>query len=161
MRFMRRFNLADPSFTYDSADPEGFRAGLFRMGPDAEAKDTGTSLYDLPPGQALCPYHYEYGEEEWMLVLEGRPHLRTPDSTEQLDQLDVVFFPTGPEGGHKIWNETDSSVRVLMWSSVVFPTATAYADSDKVGLWNRDKSEDLMVRRSSGVEYYDGETHPH
>jgi uncharacterized cupin superfamily protein len=161
MRRMRRFNLADPAFTYDSADPEGFRAGLFRMGPDAGAKDTGTSLYELPPGQALCPYHYEYGEEEWMLVVEGRPHLRTPDGTEQLDRLDVAFFPTGPEGGHKIWNETDSPVRVLMWSSVVFPTATAYPDSDKVGVWTRDKSEDLMVRRSSGVEYYDGETHPH
>lgn len=158
---MRRFNLADPSFTYDPEDPEGFRAGLFRMGPNAGAEDTGTSLYDLPPGQALCPYHYEYGEEEWMLVLEGRPHLRTPDGTEQLDQLDVAFFPTGPEGAHKIWNETDSPVRVLMWSSVVFPTATAYPDSDKVGLWMPDKSEDLMVRRSSRVEYYDGETHPH
>lgn len=100
---MRRFNLSEPNFTHDPTDPEGFRAGLFRMGPDAGAKETGTSLYELPPGQALCPYHYEYGEEEWMLVVEGRPHLRTPEGTEQLDQLDVVFFPKGPEGGHKIW----------------------------------------------------------
>jgi uncharacterized cupin superfamily protein len=157
MRGMRRFNLSDPSFSHDPTDPEGFRAGLFRMGPDAGAEDTGTSLYELPPGQALCPYHYEYGEEEWLLVVEGRPHLRTPDGTEQLDQLDVVFFPKGPEGAHGISNETDAPVRVLMWSSVVYPTATAYPDSDKVGLWMRDKAEDLMVKRSSGVEYYDGE----
>jgi uncharacterized cupin superfamily protein len=156
---MRRVNIANPNFTYDPTDPEGFRAGLFRMGPDAGAKDTGTSLYDLPPGQALCPYHYEYGEEEWMLVVEGRPHVRTPDGTEQLERLDVAFFPKGPEGGHKIWNETDETVHVLMWSSVVVPTATAYPDSDKVGVWTEDKAEDLMVRRSSGVEYYDGEAH--
>jgi uncharacterized cupin superfamily protein len=59
---MRRFNLSRPNYTYDPTDPEGFRAGLFRMGPDAGAEDTGTSLYELPPGQALCPYHYEHGE---------------------------------------------------------------------------------------------------
>jgi uncharacterized cupin superfamily protein len=154
---MRRINLSHPSVSYDSDDPEGFRAGMLRIGPDLGAKDTGSTLYVLPPGQALCPYHYEYGEEEWLMVLEGRPHLRTPDGTEQLDPLDVVFFPKGPDGGHKAWNETDEEVRVLMWSSVVYPTATAYPDSDKVGIWTGDKAEDLMARRSSNVEYYDGE----
>ena len=44
-----------------------------------------------------------------------------------------------------------------MWSTVVTPTATAYPDSDKVGIWTGDKAEDLIVRRSSGVDYYDGE----
>jgi hypothetical protein len=54
---MRRFSLSDPTFGYDSADPEGFRAGMFRMGPGAGAKETGTSLYELPQWEALCPYH--------------------------------------------------------------------------------------------------------
>jgi hypothetical protein len=30
-------------------------------------------------------------------------------------------------------------------------------DSDKVGVGTHDRAEDLMVRRASGVEYYDGE----
>jgi uncharacterized cupin superfamily protein len=154
---MPRLNLADPTFTYDPTDPEGFKAGLFRMGPQLGATETGTSLYELPPGQALCPYHYEHGEEEWLLVVEGRPHLRTPDGTEQLARFDVVFFPKGPEGAHKIWNETDEPAHVLMWSSVVYPTVTVYPDSDKVGVWTADKGEDLMVERSSGVDYYRGE----
>jgi uncharacterized cupin superfamily protein len=156
--FMRRLNLSNPDLSYDSDDPEGFRAGMFRMGPQLGAQDTGTTLYELPPGQALCPYHYEYGEEEWLFVLGGRPHVRTPDGTEQLDRADLVFFPKGPDGGHKVWNETDEPVRVVMWSSVVYPTATAYPDSDKVGVWTGDRAEDLLARRSSKVEYYDGET---
>ena len=155
---MRHFNLSDPDLLYDSTDPEGFRAGMFRMGPDLGAKETGTTLYHLPPGEALCPYHYEYGEEEWLLVLEGRPHLRTPEGTEQLDRLDVVFFPKGPDGAHKVWNESDEPVRVLMWSTVVYPSATSYPDSDKIGVWTGFKPEDVMVKRSSNVEYYDGET---
>ena len=51
---------------------------MLRFGPQVGATRTGTSVYELPPGQAICPYHYEYGEEEWLLVLVGRPTLRTP-----------------------------------------------------------------------------------
>lgn len=154
---MRRVSISDPSFTYDPEDAEGFRAGMFRFGPSLGAERTGTTLYELPPGEAVCPYHYEYGEEEWLLVLAGRPSVRDPEGTEQLEPFDVVFFPTGPAGAHQIRNDTDEPARVLMWGMVVTPTATAYPDSDKVGIWTGDKAEDLIVRRSSGVEYYDGE----
>ena len=154
---MRRVRLADPDLVHDPDDPPGFRSGLFRPGPQLGAKETGASLYELPPGQAICPYHYEYGEEEWALVLEGRPCVRTPDGTEQLEPLDLVFFPRGPDGAHQIRNDTDSDARVLMWSTVVYPTATAYPDSDKVGIWTGDRAEDLMTTRSSKVDYYHGE----
>jgi uncharacterized cupin superfamily protein len=154
---MLRVSLADPTFEQDPEDPEGFRAGLFRPGPRLGASESGASLYELPPGQAICPYHYEYGEEEWVLALEGRPSVRTPEGTEQLEPLDLVFFPKGPEGAHQVRNDTDDTVRVLMWSTIVTPSATAYPDSDKVGVWTGIKPENLMVRRSSDVDYYDGE----
>jgi hypothetical protein len=44
-----------------------------------------------------------------------------------------------------------------MWSEVVFPTASAYPDSGKVGVWTGDEAEDLVVRREAAVDYYDGE----
>jgi hypothetical protein len=37
------------------------------------------------------------------------------------------------------------------------PSATAYPDSDKVGVWTGIKPENLIVERSSGVDYYRGE----
>jgi uncharacterized cupin superfamily protein len=154
---MRRVNLSNPSIEYDATDPEGFRAGMFRCGPQLGAADTGATLYEIPPGQAICPYHYEYGEEEWVLALDGRPSVRTPAGTEHLEPLEMAFFPKGPEGAHQIRNDSDEPARVLMWSTVLVPTATAYPDSDKVGVWTGDKAENLMVRRSSGVDYWDGE----
>ncbi len=154
---MLRVNIADPAFKYDPADPEGYKAGLYRFGKDLGAEQTGTSVYELPPGQAICPYHYEYGEEEWAMVLSGRPSLRTPDGIAQLDPWDVVFFPKGPAGAHQLRNETDDPVRVLMWSQVVNPSATAYPDSDKVGVWTGVEGENLIVERSSDVDYYRGE----
>jgi uncharacterized cupin superfamily protein len=154
---MRRVSISDPDFTYDPEDAAGFRAGMFRFGASLGAKETGTTVYELPPGESVCPYHYEYGEEEWLLVLAGRPSVRDPEGTEQLEPFDVVFFPMGPAGAHQIRNDTDEPARVLMWGMVVVPTGTAYPDSDKVALWTGDKAEDLIVRRSSGLDYYDGE----
>ncbi len=154
---MRRISISDPTFAYDPADPEGFRAGMVRLGSELGAQRTGASVYELPPGQAVCPYHYEYGEEEWVMVLDGRPSVRTPEGIEQLDPFDLVFFPTGPAGAHQVRNDTDAPARVLMWSDVVTPTATAYPDSDKVGVWTGDKAEDVVVVRSGAVEYFHGE----
>jgi uncharacterized cupin superfamily protein len=155
---MRRVSLTEPTFEHDDDEPDGFRAGMFRFGKQLGATETGASLYELPPGQAICPYHYEYGEEEWLLVISGRPSVRTPEGTEELKPLDMVFFPMGPDGAHQVRNDSDEPAHVLMWSMVLTPTATAYPDSDKVGVWTGIKEEDLIVRRSSGVEYYDKET---
>ena len=132
---MRRINLGEQAFGYDEGDPDGFRSGMARFGPQLGARQTGASLYELAPGEALCPYHYEYGEEEWALVVDGSPSVRTPEGTEQLAPLDLVFFPKGPEGAHQIRN-----------------------DSDKIGIWNGgDRGDDVIVQRSSNVDYWHGE----
>jgi uncharacterized cupin superfamily protein len=154
---MLRVNIADPAFKYDPEDPEGYKAGMYRFGKDLGAQQTGTSVYELPPGQAICPYHYEYGEEEWAMVLSGRPSLRTPEGIGQLEPWDVVFFPKGPAGAHQVRNETADPVRVMMWSQVIVPSASAYPDSDKVGIWTGVEGESLLVERSSEVDYYHGE----
>ena len=64
---------------------------------------------------------------------------------------------TGPEGAHRVQNDGDEPARVVMFSSVVYPAATVYPDSDKIGIWTGNKADDVMVRRSSKVEYFDGE----
>ena len=155
---MRRANIADPELRWDEDDPDGFKAGMLRPGPDLGAKETGMSVYELPPGQAICPYHYEYGEDEWLLVLAGHPSVRTPDGTDELEPWDVVFFPKGPDGAHQGRNDGDEPARVVMWSTIVYPSATAYPDSDKIAVWTGIREENVMVRRSSNVDYWEGET---
>jgi uncharacterized cupin superfamily protein len=154
---MQRVNISDPEFEHDPDDPEGYRIGMFRFGGRLGAKQTGTSVYELPPGQAVCPYHYEYAEEEWLLVLAGNPSVRTPEGVERLEPYDVVFFAMGAAGAHKVFNESDETARVMMWSTIITPSATAYPDSDKVGIWTGVKEENVMVVRSSNVDYFHGE----
>jgi uncharacterized cupin superfamily protein len=154
---MPRLNIASPEFQYDADDPEGFRAGMFRFGPRLGAKDSGSTVYELPPGQAICPYHYEYGEEEWLLVLEGTPTLRTPAGEEQIGPLEVVFFPPGPDGAHSVRNTTETTVRVLMFSTRNEVAAAVYPDSGKIGIFTGNRDDDVMVRKTSNVGYFEGE----
>jgi uncharacterized cupin superfamily protein len=155
---MPRLNIASPEFEYDADDPEGFRAGMFRFGPQLGAKASGSSVYQLPPGQSICPYHYEYGEEEWLLVLEGNPTLRTPAGEERIGPWEVVFFPPGPDGAHAVRNDTDATVRVLMYSTRTEPAVAVYPDSGKIGVFTGNREDDVMVRKTSAVDYFDGET---
>src|SRR3954463_6555664 len=136
---MRRYNLNEPEFADDETDPEGFKTAYDRIAPKVGGDKLGATHYLIRPGQHLCPYHYEYGEEEWLLVLAGRPSVRTPEGTERLQPLPPPFFPKGPDGAHQVRNDGEEPVRVLMWSTVVLPTATAYPDSDKVGVWTGEE----------------------
>lgn len=154
---MPRLNIAAPDFHYDADDPEGFRAGMFRFGPQLGAVESGATVYELPPGQSICPYHYEYGEEEWLLVMEGTPTLRTPAGEEQIVPWDVVFFANGPDGAHRVRNDTEATVRVLMFSTRKPVTVAVYPDSGKVGIYTPNKADDVMVRKTSNVDYFDGE----
>ena len=151
-------NVEELEYEFEPEDPEGFRAGMKRLGRLVGAQRTGMSLYELPPGQAICPYHYEYAEEEWLVVLEGEPTLRLPQGTRRLRPWDVCAFPVGPDGAHGVRNETDAVVRVLMFSEVRVPAATVYPDSDKIGIWTGNKADNLMAFRSSNVDYFAGET---
>jgi uncharacterized cupin superfamily protein len=154
---MKPINIEAPQFTYDPEDPEGYRTGMARLGPLVGAERLGATVYEIPPGQSICPYHYELAEEEWLLVLAGSPSLRHPDGVEPLAPWDVVCFPRGPGGAHKVTNETQSSARVLFFSDFVHPAVTVYPDSDKIGVYTAGRADNIMVRRSSAVEYYDGE----
>jgi uncharacterized cupin superfamily protein len=55
-------------------------------------------------------------------------------------------------------NDGHEVARVLMVSSVApTPTATVYPDSDKIAVWTGNPADNVIVRRSSGVDYWVGE----
>jgi uncharacterized cupin superfamily protein len=146
-------NLFDVELTEDDGDPDGYHALYRRIGPLIGAEQLGLSVYELPPGQSICPYHYEVGFEEWLIVLTGRPLLRTPEGEHELQPWDVAFFPDGEAGAHKVTNRTEERVRVAMLSNKAEPAVAVYPDSDKIGVWPQDK----LFRLGDAVDYWDGE----
>ena len=153
---LARVNLSDLVPEYDETDPEGYRAGVARFGPMLGATKMGASLYELPPGQSICPYHYEYPDEEWLVVVDGRVVVRHPGGEDELGVGDIVCFPGGPDGAHKVTCLGDETARVVINSTKESPAIAVYPDSGKVGIWPGDDRDRLMMRRDT-LEYYDGE----
>jgi uncharacterized cupin superfamily protein len=152
---MKTFNIFTPAIEYDDTDPDGYHAGMDRFGPKIGASRIGASVYELPPGQALCPYHYE-SDEEWIIVLEGAVSVRHPDGTDVLAPGATAAFPVGPAGAHKVFNASEETVRFLMLSTKDDVWYTVYPDSDKVQ-WGNGRERSL-VRLGENLDYYDGET---
>ena len=150
---VRRANLAAIECDRRPQLPEGFRRTSSRVGAALGAKRTGLSVYELPPGQAVGPYHYEDPEEEWLLVVSGTPTLRHPGGEAELEPWDLVFFPSGPAGAHLVRNNSESTARVAMFSSMTAAVgAVVYPDSDIIQLFTTDGADDIVVERSSAVD---------
>jgi uncharacterized cupin superfamily protein len=153
----RRASFLSDSFEYDPSDPDGYRSGVIHVTKAIGAQALAVKVFELPPGQSLCPYHYEY-EEEWLVVLDGSVLVRAPDGEQTLDRGEIVSFPVGPAGAHKVSNSSEVSARVMMFSSAREPAVAVYPDSDKIGVWPGNPDDVVMLRRADGaVEYFDGE----
>jgi uncharacterized cupin superfamily protein len=132
-----------------------------RVGPAAGAKQLGAGVFELPAGKVNLPYHAHHGIEELLLVLSGRPTLRTPTGERELVAGDVVAFPAGAEGAHQLLNRTTAVVRYLMVSTSATADLIEYPDSGKLGAlggaWGEPGAVAHMFSAALQVGYFDGE----
>lgn len=147
---------ADPDWESEN-NRHGYRHRVTAVGRQLGSRLLGGSLYELPPGEKTWPYHYEVGCEEWLLVVSGRPTLRTPDGEQELEPGDLAVFPEGPSGAHQVINRSAESCRVLLLSSKSPLAIVHYPDSGKVGLWSQADGYQAMVAREPELDYWHGE----
>ena len=146
-------NLFDAELQHDENDPPGYAAAFLRTAPLLGGTKLALNVMELPPGESVCPYHYESGEEEWIVVLTGNPTVRTPEGERELRPWDCVFCPAGEEGAHKVTNRSEEPSRIFIWSNRSHPATSIYPDSNKVGAWPPGK----LFRIDDAVDYYEGE----
>jgi uncharacterized cupin superfamily protein len=151
-------NVYDVTVAGDADAPAGYRSRGARLGPALGAAKLGGTVYELDPGDSICPYHWEGVEEEWLLVLTGTPTLRDPDGEHELAAGDIVSFPRGPTGAHKITNRSSEPLRVLMLSSIPAQEVSicVYPDSNKVSIW----PPGLTLEMDDPVGYWHRELEP-
>ena len=99
----------------------------------------GASLYELDPGNFMI-FHFHHGSEELLLVLRGRPTLRTLEGERQLEEGEAVHFPPGPEGAHEIRNDSDEPVRYVVAGTRVSPEVVEYPDLKQLTAQSRHDS---------------------
>jgi uncharacterized cupin superfamily protein len=117
-------------------------------GTVVEGELYGATLYELEPGGATA-YHWHVGDEEFLLVLAGRPTLRTPLGERELRPWDVAWFARGEEGAHQVRNEAAEPARVLLLSTRSDPEVVVHPDDGTVTVtanWSRDAAATIRGR---------------
>ena len=152
-------NVFDPDFEPREEWPAGYEGRFARLGRQAGTERLGASAYELPPGQSICPYHWHAANEELLIVLRGSPTVRTPGGESQLAAGDVVAFPTGEAGAHKVTNAGPEPALVLIVSEMRLPEVAGYPDSEKVMARAPADGEELraIFRLADRTGYWDGE----
>jgi uncharacterized cupin superfamily protein len=150
------FNLN--SDTWDGErDRDGWRARAVGVGGRIGAELIGATMSEVEPGSRLWPYHTHYLNEEWVIVLRGEPTLRTPEGERTLQEGDVVCFPRGKRGAHQISNPTETTVRVLMLSSMVPGEVIEYLDTGKILAKDVADEDIVFAKPGPPAEYWEGE----
>ena len=153
---MEIFNLHGNEWN-ETTEHEGFAFSDAWVGHRIGSELIGGSLYEVPPGKKLWPYHVHHANEEWAIVIRGGPTLRTPDGERRLAEGDVVCFVRGPAGAHQLRNDTEEPVRVLMLSTRLDPEVLEYPDSGKHAATDATGNRLFRTRLGDPVEYWDGE----
>jgi uncharacterized cupin superfamily protein len=106
--------------------------GRFKRLPRAEdSPGLGVTVGELDPGNFVV-YHFHHAWEELLIVLRGRPTLRTPGGEQRLAEGDSIYFPVGADGAHGLRNETEAPVRYLMISTLSSPEVVEYPDLGQI-----------------------------
>ena len=137
---------------------EGFRIRAAGIGKRIGADLLAGSVYEIDPGKKLWPYHLHHANEEWLVVLRGRPTLRTPEGERELVEGDVACFVRGAAGAHQVRNATEEPVRILMLSTRIAPEILVYPDSDKVITKDAKDDDIFMTRHGEPIDYWEGES---
>ena len=156
---MSHASIANPNFD-ESREHPGFECRRARLGRQAGSEKLGLSLWDLPPGQAAYPYHFHLAEEEILVVLEGRPSLRTSEGWREMEQGEVVCFLVGEEGAHQLVNRTKEAVRFLAFSNQQ-PDIIVKPDWNSISVAERRPDGGGLSRHFSldeGAGYFDFES---
>ena len=60
---------------------------------DPATARVGASVWEIAPHSTQLPYHFHHVQEEFVVVLRGRPVLRTPDGERELADAEVAEYP--------------------------------------------------------------------
>ena len=124
--------------------------------PDGASRHCAVSFYALAPGKSNYPYHYHLDQEEVFYIISGQGVLKTPEGDRAVQGGDLLFFPTGETGAHKLTNTSaDAPLMYIDFDTAAAMDVAVYPDSGKVGVWS--PSLNAVFRLADRTQYYNGE----
>ena len=135
---------------------EGYEYFRRKFVPFGTAKHTHVCVYEIPPMKSAYPYHFHYKTEETFYIISGTGILKTPEGEKKVSAGDLLFFPAGEAGAHKLTNVSDSENLVYIDFDATHELDVAvYPDSDQIGICGMGINQ--IFPKSADVDYYEGE----
>ena len=104
-----------------------------RLGPPAGLTNFGVNLVRIAPGGQSSYRHAHSTQDEFVMVLEGTPTLRTDAGETELRPGLCVGFPKGTGDAHHFVNRTAADVRLLVVGDRAEGDIVSYPDDDLHG----------------------------
>jgi len=142
------FEIFSNGINYNGADVS--------IGKLFHSKNIGFHLEILNPKSFSCPYHYHEKEEELCIVMEGDAILRQNNQYRKIKTGDLVYFATGPENAHHIYNHSDKPLKFFVLSTQDPDEICHYPDSLKIF----DVKARKVTQNGMEVDYWKDEENP-
>ncbi len=115
------------------------------------------TIYEIPPGKSNYPYHCHVRDTEVFYIISGSGTVKTPDGDKTVIAGDIVIFPPGENGAHRLTNTSATELLTYVdFGTATSPDVVFYPDSGKVGVIVHGKSS-TFFKEESAVDYYNGE----
>ena len=115
------------------------------------------AFMEIPPGKSAYPRHYHFDITEVFYVISGKGRVETPEGDKPVTTGDVIVFPPGAAGAHKIWNTSENEpLRYIDFDTTAINDLICYPDSGKIG-FDLNGKVGLFFRENDAVDYYEGE----
>ena len=124
--------------------------------PKAAENQCTVAIMEVPPQKSSYPYHFHMGITEVFYIISGIGSLETPDGEREVAKGDVIVFPPGMQGAHRIMNMSESEMLVYLDCDTTSMSDVAfYPHSGKMG--TIVAGEPAFFELKDRVDYYKGE----
>lgn len=125
--------------------------------PKKSENQCTVAIMEIPPQKSSYPYHFHAGITEVFYIISGKGKIETPDGDKEVTKGDVIVFPQGREGAHRISNTSESGMLVYLdCDTISTADVVFYPHSEKIG-FIIDGQPNTFFESASKVDYYKGE----
>lgn len=155
MEEFKKSNIQDLPMKHQK-EHAGYTHDCRNFVPDRKSGQCRVNVYEVPPGNSMCPYHYHLNNEEVFYIISGMGCLLTPEGEQIVKAGDLLFFPANENGAHKLTNISETeTLRYLDFDTTNDVDLCLYPHSGKIGIWGKDVNR--LYRMQDTLSYYDGE----
>ena len=145
------------SITPKQKSEYGYEYKKYEITKRSDFSQTYICFYEIMPKSAAYPKHYHSYNTECFYIISGFGVVETKDSNLEVKSGDIIVFPPGEEGTHKLVNKSDKEKLIYIdFDTTNSPDIIHYVDSDKIGIIEHNISS-TFYRNKDNVDYFEGE----